>query len=163
MSALHRPALLACSAARKPVASPLGIGFGFQAARMFQSRQPQLLKPFALRSHAFFSSTSSSSSSSSPSTSSNSSNNRDRSRNGSTSSDARFPRLRYLAASVPLVMVANEAPATSAQVPPPNRNNHGLPLDAEMVSEMSKGSILGTYHSRKHLGYERGNWPWDKC
>ncbi|CAK7227338.1 hypothetical protein SCUCBS95973_006509 [Sporothrix curviconia] len=146
MSALRRPAVLAGAAFHRQMASPLRLGAGLQAAAVFQSQQPPLLKQFALRSYA---------SSPSPSSSSSSShNNRDRSHNGSSSSSSSSStssstssssRLRYLAASVPLVMVANEAPATSAQAPASggNGNNYGLPLNVEAVTELSKGSVLG--------------------
>ncbi|CAK7212375.1 hypothetical protein SBRCBS47491_001442 [Sporothrix bragantina] len=134
MSAMRRPAMLASSAVHKQMASPLRLGVGLQAARTFQSQQLLLLKPFALRCYA---------SSSSPSSSSNNSN-RDRSRNGSSSSSSsRSSRLRYLAASVPLVMVANEAPATTAQASASNGNNYGLPLNVEVATELSKGSVMG--------------------
>ncbi|CAK7263691.1 hypothetical protein SEPCBS119000_000611 [Sporothrix epigloea] len=142
MSALRRPAVLACSAAHKPMAGPFGLGLGLPAALMFLPQRPQVWKPFASQLSAF-----SSSFSSYPTlSSSNNSNNRDRSHNGSASS--RFPRLRFLAASVPLVMVANEAPATSAQATAGNRNDHGLPLNAEVAAEVSKGSVLVSTFSK---------------
>ena len=141
MAALRRPAMLAGSAVHEQMASPLRLGVGLQAARLFQTQQRQLLKPFASRCYASVSFSSSSSSSHN----NKEGDNRGRYHSGSSSSNTQFPRLRYLAASVPLVMVANEAPATSAPVASSNHNNYGLPLNAEVASQLSKGSVLGTF------------------
>ncbi|CAK7197920.1 hypothetical protein SEUCBS139899_000570 [Sporothrix eucalyptigena] len=134
MSALRRPALLAGSAIHKEMAFPLRFGVGLQSARMFRPQQLQLFQPSRGLSMSVLI----------PYTSSG--NNRGHSHNSGSSSSSKTPRLWYMAASVPfLVDVSQSPPATSAvsQSTYSNQNNYGLPLNAEVASEMSKGSVLG--------------------
>ncbi|KIH92946.1 hypothetical protein SPBR_03217 [Sporothrix brasiliensis 5110] len=124
-----RPAMLAGSAFQKGLASPLRLGVGLQSALLLRSRPVLPSRSLSVATV-------------SPYTRSN--NDHGRSHNGYASSSSQSSRIWYLAAAALPFTVASDSPApTSASSWSSSNGAHGLPINAEVVSEVSKGSVIG--------------------
>ncbi|KAL1899475.1 hypothetical protein Sste5346_002873 [Sporothrix stenoceras] len=129
-SALCRP-LLAGSVFQKAMASPLRLDVGLQPALLFKPRLTQPSRNLSLFALA------------APYARSN--NGQGHSHNGgSASSSSRPSRLWYLAAAgLPLTATSDSSSVPAVSSRSSSSGAHGLPINAEVVGEVSKGSVIG--------------------